>query len=175
MRSPQRPPQHRIDATLRAMEKAHRAPAAEQVAQFSHSVVEAQRAFERFEASETAEPLPPEGGSLLSLVQSEHSVEAQMDKALEGVKERLADMERKRMLALGALTRLSEREALDELKRLKEHVLGLALRVPLRADYIVHGQNVGLSLFRLYEATERAEREVEALMKAKDTLDRGEG
>ena len=118
-----RPPQHKIDATLRAMEKAHRAPANEQVAQFSRSVVEAQRAFERFEASEDAAPAPPEGGPLLSLVQSEGSVEERMDKALEGVKERLADMERKRMLALGAMTRLSERDALEELKRVKEHVL----------------------------------------------------
>lgn len=167
-----RPPQHKIDATLRAMEKAHRSSAGDQVAQFSRSVVEAQRAFERFEASEHADPAPPEGGSLLSLVQSEGSVEARMDRALEGVKERLADMERKRMLALGAMTRLSERDALEELKRVKEHVLGLALRVPLRADYIVHGQNVGLSLLKLYEAADRAEREVSALIEAKEALDR---
>jgi chaperonin cofactor prefoldin len=170
-----RPPQHRVDATLRAMEKAHRASSGEQVEQFSRSVGEAKRAFERFEASEEAEPLPPQGGSLLSLVQSERSVEDQMDKALEDVKERLADMERKRMLALGALSRLSEPDALEELKRLKEHVLGLALRVPLRADFIVHGQNVGLSLFKLYEATELAEREVAAIIAAKEALDKGQG
>lgn len=79
------------------------------------------------------------------------------------------------MLALGALTRLSERDALEELKRVKEHVLGLALRVPLRADYIVHGQNVGLSLLRLYEAADLAEREVSALIQAKEALDRETG
>jgi hypothetical protein len=167
-----RPPQHKIDATLRAMEKAHRATADEQVRGFAESVTEAQRAFERFEASEHAEPLPPSGASLLALVESERSVEGQMDRALEQVKERLADMERKRMLALGALTRLSEQAALEELKRVKEHVLGLALRAPIRADFIVHGQNVGLSLFKLYEAVERAEREVAALIEAKAALDR---
>ena len=75
------------------------------------------------------------------------------------------------MLALGAMTRLSEDEAVEELKRIKDHVLSVALRAPLRADFIVHGHNIGLSIFRLFQAAERAEAEVRALIDAKNALD----
>jgi hypothetical protein len=83
-------------------------------------------------------------------------------------------MERKRMLALGAMTRFSPEEALGELRKVKEHILNLSLRVPIRADFIVHGHNISLSIFRLFEAAERAEAEVDALINAKRSLDAGQ-
>ena len=75
------------------------------------------------------------------------------------------------MLALGSMTRLSPDESLAELRKVKEHILSLSLRVPIRADFIVHGHNISLSIFRLFEAAERAEAEVDALINAKRSLD----
>jgi hypothetical protein len=169
------PPTHKIDATLQAMERAHRATPSEQVVSFSSSIHGARVAFERFASADdaAAEANIPSTAphSLLALVEAERSSENHLDRSLEEVKEALALMERKRMLALGALSRLSEEDAFQEVSKVKEHILGLSLRVPLRADFIVHGHNIGLSLFRLYEAAERAEGEVKALIDAKKALD----
>ena len=167
------PPRHKIDMTLQAMERAHRATPEDQISQLSYSIAEAQKAFETFAtADESANSQTPMGHSLLALVEAERSSEVDLDRSLENVKESLADMERKRMLALGAMTRLSEEDALTEIRKAKEHILGLALRVPLRADFIVHGHNIGLSIFKLFEAAQRAEDEVNALMEAKAALDK---
>ena len=168
------PPRHKIDATLQAMERAHRASSTEQVHHFSKSISEAQQAFEKFASIDDAQSGSPVGHSLLALVEAEHAAENQLDHSLEQVKENLAQMERKRMLALGAVTRLSEEESLKEITRVKEHILSLSLRVPLRADFIVHGHNIGLSIFRLYEAAEKAEGEVRALIEAKAALDKSD-
>ena len=168
------PPKHRIDATLQAMERAHRTTTEEQVIQFSQSVRDAQRAFEVFSQTDDAQAPPPTGHSLLALVEAENQAGQAFDHALETVKENLAQMERKRMLALGAMVRLQPEEALEEVKRLKEQALSLALRVPLRADFIVHGHNIGLSIFRLFEAAEKAQAEVQALINAKAALDSDE-
>ena len=46
------PPQHKIDATLQAMEKAHRATADEQVQNFSRTINVARRDFEKFATAE---------------------------------------------------------------------------------------------------------------------------
>ena len=170
------PPTHKIDATLQAMERAHRATPSEQVVSFSNSIHGARGAFERFASADdaaAAEANIPSTAphSLLALVEAERSSENLLDRSLEEVMEALALMERKRMLALGALSRLSEEDAFQEVSKVKEHSLGLSLRVPLRADFIVHGHNIGLSLFRLYEAAERAEAEVKALIDAKKALD----
>lgn len=167
------PPQHKIDTTLQAMERAHRASPDDQVRSFSQSINVARRDFERFAtAEETANRTPQKSsGSLLALVETEQAVDRGFDYALEQVKESLAEMERKRMLALGAMTRLTPEESLLELRKVKEHILNLALRVPIRADFIVHGHNISLSIFRLFEAAERAEGEVDALINAKRSLD----
>ena len=167
------PPQHKIDTTLQAMERAHRATPDDQVRAFSQSISTARRDFDRFAtAEESANSVTQDApGSLFALVEAEREVDHGFDQALEQVKESLAEMERKRMLALGAMTRLSPEEALAELRKVKEHVLNLSLRVPIRADFIVHGHNIGLSVFRLFEAAERAESEVDALINAKRSLD----
>ena len=165
------PPKHRIDATLQAMERAHKATPQEQVSNFSNSIQEALRSFEVFAQTDETQAPPPSGHSLLALVEAENQAGQALDQALETVKENLAQMERKRMLALGAVVRLSPEDALEEVKRLKEHALSIALRVPLRADFIVHGHNIGLSLFRLFEAAEKAQAEVQALINAKAALD----
>ena len=169
------PPQHKIDATLQAMEKAHRATADEQVQNFSRTINVARRDFEKFATAEENASRQNEsaGGSLLALVENEQALDKGLDHSLEQVKESLAEMERKRMLALGAMTRLSPEEALAELSKVKEHILSLSLRVPIRADFIVHGHNISLSIFRLFEAAERAEAEVDALINAKRSLDGG--
>lgn len=169
------PPQHKIDATLQAMERAHRSTPDEQVKAFSSSIDIARRDFERFAtAEESAANVNQENpSSLYALVEAEREVDRGFDQALEQVKESLAEMERKRMLALGSLTRLTPEEALLEVRKVKEHILSLSLRVPIRADFIVHGHNISLSLFRLFEAAERAEGEVDALMNAKRSLDGG--
>jgi hypothetical protein len=169
------PPQHKIDATLQAMEKAHRATPDEQVQNFSRTINTARRDFEKFANAEEHASRQNEsaGGSLLALVENEQALDKGLDRSLEQVKESLAEMERKRMLALGAMTRLSPEEALAELSKVKEHILSLSLRVPIRADFIVHGHNISLSIFRLFEAAERAEAEVDALISAKRSLDHG--
>ena len=169
------PPQHKIDATLQAMEKAHRATADEQVRVFSKTINTARRDFESFATAEEAASQQNKnaGGSLLALVENERDLDQGLDRSLEKVKESLAEMERKRMLALGAMTRLSPEESLAELRKVKEHILNLSLRVPIRADFIVHGHNISLSIFRLFEAAERAEAEVDALINAKRSLDGG--
>jgi hypothetical protein len=168
-------PSHKVDQTLQAMERAHRAAPDEQVRAFSQSIHSARRDFERFAtAEESANRVNQDhSGSLYSLVESEQQVDQGFDQALEQVKESLAEMERKRMLALGAMTRLTPDDALRELRQVKEHILNLSLRVPLRADFIVHGHNISLSIFRLFEAAERAESEVDALIQAKRSLDQG--
>lgn len=167
------PPQHKIDATLQAMEKAHRTTPNDQVRVFSKTINTARRDFESFASAEEAasNQNTNAGGSLLALVENEQELDKGLDRSLEKVKESLAEMERKRMLALGAMTRLSPEEALSELSKIKEHVLNLSLRVPIRADFIVHGHNISLSIFRLFEAAERAEAEVDALINAKKSLD----
>ena len=167
------PPQHKIDATLQAMEKAHRATPDDQVRVFSQTINTARRDFESFASAEEAasHQNANAGGSLLALVENEQELDKGLDRSLEKVKESLAEMERKRMLALGAMTRLSPEEALGELSKIKEHILNLSLRVPIRADFIVHGHNISLSIFRLFEAAERAEAEVDALINAKKSLD----
>ena len=171
------PPQHKVDATLQAMEKAHRATPNEQVQNFSRTINVARRDFEKFASAEENASRQNEsaGGSLLALVENEQALDKGLDRSLEQVKESLAEMERKRMLALGAMTRLSPEEALAELSKVKEHILNLSLRVPIRADFIVHGHNISLSIFRLFEAAERAEAEVDALINAKRSLDNGAG
>ena len=170
------PPQHKVDATLQAMERAHRATPNEQVQMFSKTINTARRDFESFATAEESASKQNEraGGSLLALVENERELDQDLDHSLEKVKESLAEMERKRMLALGAMTRLSSEEALAELAKVKEHILNLSLRVPIRADFIVHGHNISLSIFRLFEAAERAEAEVDALINAKRSLD-GQG
>lgn len=167
------PPQHKIDTTLQAMERAHRTSPDEQVHAFSKAINVARSDFERFAtAEEQANQVTQENpASLYALVEAEREVDQGFDRALEQVKESLAEMERKRMLALGSMTRLSPDEALAEVRKVKEHILSLSLRVPIRADFIVHGHNIGLSLFRLFEAAERAEGEVDALIQAKRSLD----
>jgi hypothetical protein len=169
------PPQHKIDATLQAMERAHRSTPDEQVKAFSGSIDIARRDFERFATAEesAANVNQDNPSSLYALVEAEREVDRGFDRALEQVKESLAEMERKRMLALGSLTRLSPEEALLEVRKVKEHILSLSLRVPIRADFIVHGHNISLSLFKLFEAAERAEGEVDALINAKRSLDGG--
>ena len=171
------PPQHKVDATLQAMEKAHRATPNEQVQNFSRTINVARRDFEKFASAEENASRQNEsaGGSLLALVENEQAIDKGLDRSLEQVKESLAEMERKRMLALGAMTRLSPEEALAELVKVKEHILNLSLRIPIRADFIVHGHNISLSIFRLFEAAERAEAEVDALINAKRSLDSGAG
>jgi hypothetical protein len=168
------PTRHKIDATLQAMEKAHRASADEQLSNFAQSIHRANQSFERFAVADETNTSVQEtaGHSLLALVEAEKKSHTHVDRSLEEVKNSLADMERKRMLALGAMTRLSEEDALREIKQVKEHILSLSLRVPLRADFIVHGHNIGLSIFRLFEAAQKAEGEVEALIKAKEALDK---
>ncbi len=170
------PPQHKVDATLQAMERAHRASPGEQVQVFSKTINTARRDFESFSSAEESASRQNQGagGSLLALVENERELDHGLDRSLEKVKESLAEMERKRMLALGAMTRLSPEESLAELSKVKEHILNLSLRVPIRADFIVHGHNISLSIFRLFEAAERAEAEVDALINAKRSLD-GEG
>lgn len=171
------PPQHKVDSTLQAMERAHRASPDEQVRAYSNTINAARRDFESFASAEETASRQNEraGGSLLALVENERELDKDLDRSLERVKESLAEMERKRMLALGAMTRLSPEEALTELAKVKEHILSLSLRVPIRADFIVHGHNISLSIFRLFEAAERAEAEVDALINAKRSLDgRGE-
>ena len=167
-------PRHKIDATLQAMEKAHRASAEDQISQFARSIHRAQGSFDRFAVADdaNAQMQTTAGHSLLALVEAEKESTNSVDRSLEEVKNALADMERKRMLALGAMTRLSEQDALREIRQVKEHILSLALRVPLRADFIVHGHNIGLSIFRLFEAAQKAEGEVDALIKAKEALDK---
>jgi hypothetical protein len=167
------PPQHKIDATLQAMEKAHRARPDDQVRIFSQTISTARRDFDNFASAEEAasKQNTGAGGSLLALVENEQELDKGLDHSLEKVKESLAEMERKRMLALGAMTRLSPEESLAELTKVKEHILSLSLRIPIRADFIVHGHNISLSIFRLFEAAERAEAEVDALINAKRSLD----
>ena len=167
------PPQHKIDATLQAMEKAHRTIPDDQVRIFSQTISTARRDFDTFASAEEAasQQNTGAGGSLLALVENEQELDKGLDHSLEKVKESLAEMERKRMLALGAMTRLSPEESLAELTKVKEHILSLSLRIPIRADFIVHGHNISLSIFRLFEAAERAEAEVDALINAKRSLD----
>ena len=100
------PPQHKIDTTLQAMERAHRAAPDDQVRAFSTSINTARRDFEQFAtAEESANSVTQDSsGSLFALVEAEREVDHGFDRALEQVKESLAEMERKRMLALGSMT-----------------------------------------------------------------------
>ena len=80
-------PKHRIDATLKAMERAHRATADEQIAQFAQSVAEAQVAFKQFADTQENEQAPPSSGhSLYALVAAEQSSSVLLDQRLEDVK-----------------------------------------------------------------------------------------
>jgi hypothetical protein len=155
------------------MERAHRASPDEQIKMFSKTINTARRDFESFATAEESASRQNEkaGGSLLALVENERELDQDLDRSLEKVKESLAEMERKRMLALGAMTRLSPDEALSELSKIKEHILNLSLRVPIRADFIVHGHNISFSIFRLFEAAERVEVEVDVLINVKRSLD----
>ena len=109
MSSSSSPPRHRVDRTLQAMEQAHRSTPEDQVQNFAQSIRTAQVAFEKFaNTQENESSIPSTTNSLYALVEAENSADHTLDQRLEQVKESLAQMERKRMLALGAVTRLNE-------------------------------------------------------------------
>ncbi|MEE2645087.1 MAG: hypothetical protein VYD19_09155 [Myxococcota bacterium] len=159
-----------VDETIQLMERAHRTDQETHAQGYGQSIVRGQSAFQHFAQFEEQLEAPT-GDSLYSLVDATGGGEHELEQRLRSVKSELTMMERKRMLALGAHFRLDPEEAAEEVNALKQRALELSLRAPLRADFIVHGHNVSLTLYRLFEAAERAEGEIRALIDAKRALD----